>query len=127
MRSTRIALVVVVLLAVGLCTFSYISIHQVTDAVDALRIEVQTLVQEGDNTGAMEKLVEIANRWEESMPILEILTSHDVLHEAIKELVDAQVCLENGDIDDCLRSLAQLGEVFNHVRDMEEISLTNLY
>ena len=55
MRSTAIALVVVVLLSIGLCTFSYISIHRVADEVDALRIEAQTLVQEGDNTGAMEK------------------------------------------------------------------------
>ena len=58
---------------------------------------------------------------------MEMLTSHDSLHEVYSELVDARVCLESGDYDDCYRALAQLGEALRHIREMEAVSLSNLY
>ena len=34
---------------------------------------------------------------------------------------------ESGDYDDCYRALAQLGEALHHIREMEAVSLSNLY
>ena len=38
--------------------------------------------------------------------------------------MDARVCLESGDFDDCYRALAQLGEALHHIREMEAVSLS---
>ena len=58
---------------------------------------------------------------------MEMLTSHDDLHEVYADVVDARVCLEQGDRDDCFRALAQLGEALHHIGEMEAVSLSNLY
>lgn len=47
----------------------------------------------------MECLTSFASRWQSATPLLEMLTSHDDLHEVAAQLVDAQVCLENGELD----------------------------
>ena len=127
MRSTLIALIVVVVVAVALCALSQAQVYNVTEEMDLLRVEAAELARAGDNMGAMESLTRLASRWKSATPLLEMLTSHDDLHEVASELVDAQVCLENGDLDDCFRSLAQLGEALHHIQDMEALTFSNLY
>ena len=127
MRSTLIALIVVVAVAISLCALSQAQVRVVTEEMDLLRVEAAELARAGDNMGAMECLTRFASRWQSVTPLLEMLTSHDDLHEVASELVDAQVCLENGDLDDCFRSLAQLGEALRHIQDMEALTLSNLY
>ena len=119
MRTTLIALIVVVLAAVALCAFA--------QARDLLRVEAETRARAGDDMGAAECLTRLATRWQEERAAMEMLTSHDSLHEVYSELVDARVCLESGDFDDCYRALAQLGEALHHIREMEAVSLSNLY
>ncbi len=127
MRSTLIALIVVVALAVALCAVSPAQVRNVTEERDILRVQAAELARTGDNMGAMECLTSFASRWQSATPLLEMLTSHDDLHEVAAQLVDAQVCLENGDLDDCFRALAQLGEALRHIQDMEALTLSNLY
>ena len=127
MRTTFIALVIVVLVALGLCAFAQVHICSVVEEMDLLRVRAAEMARAGDGAAAMGCLTAFANRWEDARPALEMLTSHDSLHEVYCELVDAQACLENGDIDDCFRALAQLGEALHHIREMEAVSLSNLY
>ena len=123
MRTTLIALIIVVLAAVSLCAFSQARVCGVVEEMDILRVEAETRARAGDNTGAAECLTRLASRWQEERAAMEMLTSHDVY----SELVDARVCLESGDFDDCYRALAQLGEALHHIREMEAVSLSNLY
>ena len=127
MRTTLIALIVVVLAAVALCAFAQARVCAVVEEMDLLRVEAETRARAGDDTGAAECLTRLAGRWQEERAAMEMLTSHDDLHEVAAQLVDAQVCLENGDMDDCLRALAQLGEALRHIEDMEALTLSNLY
>ena len=118
MRTTLIALIVVVLAAVGLCAFAQTHICAVVEEMDLLRVEAETRARAGDDAGAAERLTRLADRWQEERAAMEMLTSHDSLHEVYSELVDARVCLESGDYDDCYRALAQLGEALHHIREM---------
>lgn len=127
MRRTLIALIAVVAVAVTLCAFSQAQVRKTAEEMDLLRVRAAELVRAGDDARAMECLTDFAMRWQKSTPLLEMLTSHDDLHEVAAQLVDAQVCLENGDMDDCLRTLAQLGEALRHIEDMEALTLSNLY
>ena len=127
MRTTLIALIIVVLAAVSLCAFSQARVCGVVEEMDILRVEAETRARAGDDTGAAECLTRLASRWQEERAAMEMLTSHDSLHEVYSELVDARVCLDSGDFDDCYRALAQLGEALHHIREMEAVSLSNLY
>ena len=127
MRTTLIALIIVVLAAVSLCAFSQARVCGVVEEMDILRVEAETRARAGVDTGAAECLTRLASRWQEERAAMEMLTSHDSLHEVYSELVDARVCLESGDFDDCYRALAQLGEALHHIREMEAVSLSNLY
>ena len=125
--SPMACLIIVVLAAVSLCAFSQARVCGVVEEMDILRVEAETRARAGDDTGAAECLTRLASRWQEERAAMEMLTSHDSLHEVYSELVDARVCLESGDFDDCYRALAQLGEALHHIREMEAVSLSNLY
>lgn len=126
-RSTLIAMIVVAVLSVCVCAGCLLSVTRTIDSMQTLRVRAAEFVRAGDDRQALEELVRLANRWKDAAPILEILTSHDDLHDATREILDAQVCLEAGDFDECNRVLSQLGETLMHIGDMEQIRLSNLY
>lgn len=126
MRSTRIALIAVVALAILICLASAKYVRSTVESMDDHRVRALEMARAGDNAGAMEQLVQLAGRWEDATPILEVLASHEDLHEVSRELTDAQVCLENGDLDDCFRALMQLGEALKHIDELERLRLSNL-
>jgi hypothetical protein len=127
MRSTTVALVIVVALALALCMFSYVSIRRAVTAMDDLRLDALSQVEQGELTAARESLVAIALEIERVRPMMEILASHDALHEVMRELADAQICLESGELIEFQRAATQLGHMFKYILDLEEPSLANLF
>ncbi|NLF28672.1 MAG: DUF4363 family protein [Clostridiales bacterium] len=127
MRATAIALVVVLALSLALCALSLVTVRKAVREMDDLRVEAEEFARAGDGELAMERLVRIANRMEDARPFLEMLTSHEDLHDAVKQVVDAQVYLEFGALTETCRALSQLGEILNHIRETEEITLANLW
>ncbi len=127
MRATAIALIVVLALSLSLCVLSRVSVQRAVREMDDLRVEADGFARAGDGDLAMERLVKIANRMEDARPFLEMLTSHEDLHDAIKQVVDAQVYLEFGDLTETCRALSQLGEILTHIGETEEVTLANLW
>lgn len=127
MRTTLIALLIVVAAAIALCAFAQSRVCGLVEEMDELRLLAERELRAGNEAAAMEYLATFAARWEKSRPAMEMLTSHDDLHEVYADVVDARVCLERGDRDDCFRALAQLGEALHHIGEMEAVSLSNLY
>ena len=58
---------------------------------------------------------------------LELLASHDALHEVQSSIAEAQICLECEDRDDFLRTMSQTAQGLAHLRDEEALRLSNLY
>ena len=127
MRSTAVALVIVVALSMALCAFSYFSIRNAVSSMDDLRVRALEQVDAGEIPAARETLVNMANKLQSSRALLEVLSSHDVINDAMRELVDAQICLEFGDEVEFRRALAQLGQTLERLNALEEVSLSNLY
>ena len=126
MRSMLIALLVVVALAAGVCACARAHVLRSTDELEDMRAAAAERLRVDDARGALQAIAALERRWAEAAPSLEIFASHDALHEVACELSDARACLEAGDVDDCLRSLVQLGGSLEHIRAAEEISLANL-
>ena len=69
----------------------------------------------------------LARLWREKSPVLERFTSHDALHEVASGILEAQICLDCGDHDDFLRTMAVMNGGLEHLRDTEALSWENLY
>jgi hypothetical protein len=126
MRTTLIAMCVVLCVSLVLCFYSMRVQMTALDALDDMRASVLEAVHAGDVQKAEEELVVLANSFREYAQTLELLTSHDDIHDAYSHLVDVRISLECEDLDDAYQALAQLGEALGHLREHEEFTLANL-
>lgn len=126
MKRLFIVMLCVLFAALGLCVFSSLSICAHVDEAERLRIMSFEALQDGDDERAMELLVALASHWSDCKPLLEIMTSHDDVHEASMHITDAMICLECGDSDDFYRSMAQLSEMLEHICEVETLKLSNV-
>ncbi|MGI6238098.1 MAG: DUF4363 family protein [Christensenellales bacterium] len=127
MRSTFIGMLVVLACSLGLCFYSMHVQFGAIDEMDELRARAEEHLRAGDYEGTESAIVELANVFKGHAKALEMLASHDDLHDAYLHIVDARVSLECRIEDDVLQALVQLGETLAHLREHERFSLTNLY
>ena len=127
MRRTMILTLTVLTISLSICAVSLLIMAGIVDQARTLRSEAILAVQKGNSVRAQEILVELAELWREKSDLLEILTSHDALHEVKTGIIEAQICLECDDHDDFLRTLSTVGEGLEHIFDVEAIRLSNLY
>lgn len=127
MRRTLLLTACVLIVSLSICTISLLTLTQILDQARALRSEAILAVEEDNPTRAAEIMVELAELWKEKENLLEVLTSHDALHEVKTGIIEAQICLECGDHDDFLRTISVVGEGLEHISDVEAISVSNLY
>lgn len=127
MRRTTIMTLSVFLIAVAICTGSLLMMSNIVEHARTLRSEAILAVEDDDPERAKELMVELAELWKDKSGLLEILTSHDALHEVKTGIIEAQICLECGDHDDFLRTISTVGEGLEHIYDVEALSISNLY
>jgi hypothetical protein len=72
-------------------------------------------------------MVHLADYWRSREGALELLASHDALHEVGAAIAQASVCLECDDHDDFLRTMADVDMALGHLRDEEALSWENPY
>lgn len=127
MRRTLVITLCVLVLALSICTGCSLFLKNVIGDVRHLHNEAVRYVESGNPEKARELMIQMATLWREKEPILEILTSHDAIHEVKLGIIEAQICLECGDHDDFLRTISIAGEGLEHMRSVEMLSLSNLY
>ena len=127
MKATFIGMLVVLAVSLGLCFLSLYYQHDSLQEMDRLRMQAIEHLEARDGDAAQEKLVELANVFKKKAKIIELLASHNDLHEAYLQIVTSQISLETGDMDDAYQALALLGEVLEHLQQHEAFSLENLY
>ena len=113
--------------ALVICLFCLVSVANAVGEVERLRLETVRLTQAGDDVAARERLTRLATRWQRHTFLLEMISSHDDVHEVTSAIIDARVCQEMGDTDDLMRVLEQLGTGLEHIRSIQEARLSNLY
>lgn len=127
MRATLIAMCAVLVLSLALCLFSLFYQERSLEALNILRTEAIDLVDARNEDGAFEKITALACEFKDKAKILELLASHNDLHDAYLHIVAARISLELGDLDDVDRELALLGETLEHLQDHEAFTINNLY
>ena len=127
MRRTLILTLSVLILALSVCTFTSAFMSDIVEQVRYLHNEAVRCVESGDTGRAKEIMVEMATLWREKESVLEVITSHDAVHEVKLGIIEAQICLECDDHDDFLRTISIAGEGLEHMLSTEILSLSNLY
>lgn len=127
MKATFIAMCTVLIVSLALCLFSLFYQQRTLEGLDRVRNEAISLVNVGDRAGAEEKITQLADSFENRSKILELIASHNDLHDAYLHIVGAQISLELDDINDTYKELALLGETLSHLRQHEAFTISNIY
>ena len=88
--------------------------------------EITRLICLSDTLAAKEYAESLEDIFEGRQAVLEMLASHNDLHETMNSITDAKVALECGDMDDAYQALVRLRGMIEHLRDHERFSLANL-
>lgn len=126
MRGTFVVMCAVLAVSLSLCFYSMHAQFVALDELDDMRVNALEAVHAGNIEKTTDALVVLANVFEDHAKLLELIASHDALHEAYSHLVDAQISLECNDLDDAYQALAQFGGALDHIREHETFSLANL-
>lgn len=127
MRKTLIVTLAVLAAAVAVCALSMHALNGAVDRANRLRSAAVLAEEENRISDAKAAMLELAEFWRRKASLLEMMASHDALHEVQSAVAEAQICLECEDRDDFLRCMAIVEENLNHIRDEQSPRLSNLY
>lgn len=126
MKGTLISMLAVAVLAAAICVFSLLQIGHVSDEMEKMRISVLKRIDAGDWEGAREELGQMKEMWGRHENVLEMLASHDDLHEITELIIESAAHLDAGDPDDFTWSMALLGEAIGHLHREERLGISNI-
>lgn len=126
MKRTLWITLAVLAVSLALCLAGGRLLNGTVDAAGQLRSAAVLAAEEGDGDRARELLLRLAELWRDRGELMEMLASHDALHEVTVGILEAQICLECDDHDDFLRTMAVMGEALNHLSDEQAFRLANL-
>ena len=112
MRRTLILTLAVLACALAVCVFSLSTLN---DTVGQAQQR------------AAELLARLAGLWADRAGLMEMLASHDALHDVGAAIAEARICLECRDHDDFLRTMSAVEAGLSHLKDEEAVRWANLY
>lgn len=127
MKRTLILTLAVLACALALCAVSLVCIDRAVDSAERLQSLAVLAAQQGDAARAKALMVQLAGFWEDRAGWMEMLASHDALHDVGAAIAEAQICLECEGHDDFLRMMSQVDMGLSHLRDEQALRLSNLY
>ena len=127
MKRTLILTLAVLAVALLVCALSQRALDGAVDEAERLQSLAVLAATERRTADAKTYLGELAALWDEHAALLEMLASHDALHDVGAALAEAQICLECEDHDDFLRTMSTVAMGLEHLKDEEAVRLSNLY
>ena len=127
MKRTLCITLAALLFAVAVCTASNRIVNKVVDHARHLRTEAVEAMDARDVQRAEQTLVELAEYISDNQFWLEVFCEHEDLHDMKVQIIDAQASIEFGIEDDFYQAIYRFGEALEHIADVENIRLSNLY
>ena len=127
MKRTICVILTALLFAAAVCTASNVIVNRIVDHARHLRTEAIEAMDEGGVQRAEQSLVELAEYIAENQFWLEVFCDHDDLHSIKEQLIDAQASIDFGSREDFYQAIYRFGESLEHIADVENIRLSNLY
>lgn len=127
MKTRLITTIIILIVSIGLCTFSLFYVESVTDELDDMRLSALEFAEAERLSEAEAVLTNMLEYTKRKSPLLEMLTPHDDLHEMVMQLTDAKVSLTIQDMDDFDKAFALFQENLEHIREHEQLALSNIF
>ena len=127
MRRTILLTACIFLAGMAVCTLVQTNVNRVVTHARHLRTEAIEAMDEGRVQQAEERLVELAGYLSRNQDWLAMVCEHSDLHEIKADIIDAQAAIEFGIEDDFYQAIYRFGEGLEHIAEIQEISLSNLY
>ena len=127
MKRTLILTLCVLAAALLVCFGAMATLNATVDEARRLGSLAVLAEQKGADDAADSQLVALAQLWHDRALAMEMLASHDALHDVEASLAEARICLACGDHDDFLRTMSTLDMALGHIRDEEALRWENLY
>ena len=127
MRRTLILTLAVLSCALAVCWVSRGTLNATVDEARLLHDQALLAENSGDSGRTVELLVRLAQLWRDREGLLELLASHDALHDVAAAIAEARICLECRDHDDFLRTMSTVNMGLEHLMDEEAVRWENLY
>lgn len=127
MRRCLIAMIVVLSLSLGVCLASFFFMRHVAEEIEAMRTQIMSLAEAGDEAGASERLTQMAEMWERHEPLLEAISPHSTLHAVTELIVEADAGLHARKWDDFSRAMKLLGLAIEHLYREERLRFENIF
>lgn len=127
MKRTLILTLAVLAAALAVCWASQAALDGAVDEAQRLQSLAVLAVKEQRFSDAKTLMVALAEHWAGQATLMEMLASHDALHDVDAAIAEAQICLECADHDDFLRTMSTVRAGLEHLKDEEALRLANLY
>ena len=127
MRRTLILTLAVLACALAVCGISQATLNDTVENARQLRAQALLAENGGDVEQAGALLVQLAQLWQDRAGLLEMMASHDALHDVAAAIDEAKICLECRDHDDFLRTMSTVEMGLTHLKDEEAVRWENLY
>lgn len=113
--------------AVAICAASMLALNGTVEEAERLQSMAVLAANERRTADAKTLVVRLADFWDSRAGLMEMLASHDALHDVDAAIAEAQICLECEDHDDFLRTMSTVRAGLEHLKDEEALRLSNLY
>ncbi len=127
MKRTCIGAMILLILSFVVCFGSTMLIHATLDEMENLHEATLSCTDEEDKDGAIEHLVQLGTVWSKASPWMEMLTSHEDIHNVREQIVSSKALLEHDDLAQYHQCMALLRESIDHIRRHESMTLSNLF
>ena len=127
MRRTLILTLAVLACALAICFFSLSTLNDTVGRAQQLHRQAMLAAEGDDADRAAELLARLAGLWADRAGLMEMLASHDALHDVGAAIAEARICLECRDHDDFLRTMSTAQRALDHLRFDESLCWQNLY
>ena len=127
MKRTLILTLAVLAAALAVCAVSMVALDGIVDEASRIQDLAVLAAEGGDLSGAKTQLLALARFWQEKANLMEMLASHDALHDVDAAIAEAQIGLECEEHDDFLRAMSAVRMGLSHLKDEEALRLANLY
>ena len=127
MRRTMLMAATVLVTAVALILTGTLSVNRATQRAGMLLQASAEAARWGDLGEAFRQMTALEGWWRQQAARLELMTSHDALADVRGGILDALLCLSEGERVEFLRSCVDIGMALERLRAAESPRLMNLF
>ena len=127
MRRMLMVTLAVLALALSVCSLVQVNVNRVVKHARHLRTRAIAAMDERQIQTAEETMVQLAGYIARNDSWLAMVCEHSDLHNIKADIIDAQAAIEFGIEDDFYQAVYRFGEGLEHIAEMQELSLRNLY